>query len=220
MKTTTPIHWIDTFKLWEVYLLITSLTLLLIFFSSNVIISEDLIYNTYEGLSFSQIEKIIDFNNEWSWIGYVITPIILILKYLTITSILYGGIYLVFDEREFSFSKTLKSVILADIVFLLANASKMTYFYFQNSYSLEDISYFFPLSLTQLFEVDEVNRYLYYLLQSSNIFEPIYWFVLAWIVSKVTDIDFDKSFNNVMLTYLPAFFIWVVFVTFMLIKFY
>jgi len=219
MNTTTPTHWINTFKLWEAYLLITALTLLLIFFSSNVIINDNLLYDAYEGLSFSQIEKMIDFNKEWSWIGYAITPIILILKYLAIASVLYGGIYLVFDEREFSFSLIIKSVILADVVFWIANASKMAYFYYQSSYSLQDINYYFPLSLTQLFEADEVNTYLYYLLQSSNLFELVYWFVLAWIISRVADIDFDKSFNNVMLAYLPAFIIWVVFVTFISIMY-
>ena len=212
-------HWIDSFGLLESYFLLTGLTLSLIFFSSNVIINDKFLYDAYEGLSFSQIENIIDIKNEYIWVWYVITPIIMILKYLTISSLIYGAIYLVFEERGFSFKNILKSVILADVVFVIANISKFSYLYYDNSYSLEDLNYFFPLSLTYIFEVDEVSNYLYYLLQSTNLFELLYWFVLAWIISKVANIEFEKSFNTVMLSYLPAFIIWVVFITFISIMY-
>ena len=101
MNTTTHTHWVNTFKLWEAYLLITSLTLLLIFFSSNVIINDNLLYDAYEGLSFSQIEKMIDFNKEWSWIGYAITPIILMLKYLTM-GVFFMEVYIWYSTKESS----------------------------------------------------------------------------------------------------------------------
>jgi hypothetical protein len=53
-----------------------------------------------------------------------------------------------------------------------------------------------------------------YALQTLNLFEVGYWFLLGYGVSKATSLNYDLSLRLVVVSYLPLLFIWIALVTF------
>jgi hypothetical protein len=56
---------------------------------------------------------------------------------------------------------------------------------------------------------------LIYPLQTVNAFELLYWFALAYGISKVTKSDLQGGMKVVLSSYVPALLLWIVFVTFL-----
>lgn len=111
------------------------------------------------------------------------------------------------------------SVVLADSVFLIPSFIKVVWFSFQPDYTLEDLQYFMPGSLLNLFNPKEIEPWLVYPLQSINIWEVAFWFALAYELKGYFEEDYTKSFSTVMASYGSGFLIWVVFVVFLTLNF-
>jgi hypothetical protein len=54
----------------------------------------------------------------------------------------------------------------------------------------------------------------FYALQTLNMFEIGYWFLLAYGISRITEMNFDRSLRIVVFSYVPALFLWLAVVTF------
>jgi len=190
-------------------------SLVVVFLSNNFLISESLYYNTFaEQLTAEKIDGLIDQTQKWSWLGYVIVPIIYFFKFSLIALILLTGFF--FINKTVSFSVLFKAVMLAELPFLFLPLIKLFWFLFvQTNYTFNDLQYFYPLSALQLFDVKSLAIWQIYPLQLLNVFEMVYWGLLAYWLKRLLNITLTKSMEMVIASYGTGLLLWVVFVTFL-----
>jgi hypothetical protein len=190
-------------------------SLVVVFLSNNFLISESLYYNTFaEQLTAEKIDGLIEQTQKWSWLGYVIVPIIYFFKFSLIALILLTGFF--FINKTVSFSVLFKAVMLAELPFLFLPLIKLFWFLFvQTNYTFNDLQYFYPLSALQLFDVKSLAIWQIYPLQLLNVFEMVYWGLLAYWLKRLLNITLTKSMEMVIASYGTGLLLWVVFITFL-----
>jgi hypothetical protein len=145
-----------------------------------------------------------------SWI-YVSSAVYLLLKLGIITLILHTGLYL--NDQDIPIGRIFRITVLSDFIFLIPAAVKIFSFHyaFPNGTLLDWHHYYF-LSALSIF--NEVPADWSYALQSLNVFEVTYWFALAYGISKISRLSFDRSLQVIVLYYVSAFVSWIAAVTF------
>ena len=184
-----------------------------------LLLDDSLYFNAFaQQFSYERINAIIEQNKKWGWIGYASTPLIYLIKLSLITTCLSLGYF--FTKNRFNFSSFFNAVIFAELIFLLPIIIKLLWFLFiKTDYDLNDLSLFYPLSALNLFDVETVPRYWLAPLQTLNLFEVVYWFLLAYGVADATGFSFKRSFGLVMSSYGVGLVLWVVLVMFLTITY-
>jgi hypothetical protein len=142
---------------------------------------------------------------------YLYAVIYLLVKVGVISIILATGLY--FFNTEISFRKILRVVILCEFIFLIPAAAKICWFW-QTRQIVDLITWqnFYFLSAAML--TPDVKPAFLLPLQTLNVFEVAYWYLLATGIAGITSLRFDKALRVVCLSYIPALFIWVIFVVY------
>ncbi|MFV8351433.1 hypothetical protein [Flavobacterium sp. XS2P14] len=197
-------------------LLFLSTALVLLTEITNSLIGlKDLLYNSFnEQLTKKQIENAFEFQEKWHWVGYLIVPLVTIIKTSLIAGTLYMGTFF-YSKIVVSFKKLWGIVLSAEFVFLLVPVFKMIWFYyFKTSYKLEDIQYFYPLSALNIVGLKGLEPWFIYPFQTLNLFEITYWLILAYHIGKATQTNMDDGLKIVLYSYGLALLLWVVTVMF------
>jgi hypothetical protein len=109
-----------------------------------------------------------------------------------------------------------KVIITSEIIFVFAGLVKFLWFYlFAGNYDLNDIGFFYPLSLVNFFETNEVNRIWISPLQTVNLFQILYIISLSYGLNRVCEIRKADSEKIVLLSYMPALVLWVALIMFL-----
>lgn len=203
-----------TMKNLHIFTLLTIIYLILNYLSQNILNTEDLLVTSLaEQLTNKQIEDILNFKEKWNWINYVLLPLMLLIKTSIIAAILDVGCF--FFNKEIKYKKLLNIVIKEEFIFLLVIVFKTAWFYFfQTNYNLEDLQYFYPLSALNIIGYEGLQPWFIYPFQVLNIFELVYWFILAYLIGKELNENTDKGFSIVASSYGVSLLIWVVGVMF------
>jgi len=188
------------------------------YYIQNIFITTDIVFEEYgQQMAYERIVEILDSRKKHEWIFYSFTAIIRIIKILIVSLIIYT-ILLAFYSKV-AFKKILETVILAELIPLIAIFIKFIWFSFiQTDYSLKELELFYPLSAITLFDYNNLEIYYIQGLQLINIFELFYWFVLAYGISRLVNTTLKDGMKVVLSSYVPALFLWVVFVTFLTIN--
>ncbi|MBG6063674.1 hypothetical protein IWX83_003490 [Flavobacterium sp. CG_9.1] len=182
---------------------------------ANFILKTDLlIYNSLAAkLGKEQISEILNFQKKWEWVSFLSTPVFFLIKITLISSVLYIGT--AFSDTKIYFKAIFDNVIKAEFIFLLVPIFKIIWFYFfQTSYSLEDIQYFYPLSALNIVGYKGLEPWLIYPFQTLNLFELSYWLILAFFIGKATETTMDHGLKIVASSYGSALLLWVVVIMF------
>ena len=200
----------------QLFSIILVANLLMIWLSKTVLINETVFYNTFsEQLSYDRSLKLFESIRRLSWVGYVFTPLILLLKFSSISLVIYTGIILSNNQERVTLGSVFKVVIASEIVFLLAGFLKLLWFYlFAGNYNLTDLGFFYPLSLINFFKTGEVSKLWVFPLQAVNAFNIIYIFSVSYGLSRVTDLEKANSDKVVLMTYIPALTLWIALIMF------
>jgi hypothetical protein len=160
-----------------------------------------------ESLVYQNIKKVI----------YLYTVIYIVVKVLVISIILATGLY--FFEIQVRFRDLLRVVILCEFVFLLPAAVKICWFWqYRNVVDLITWQNFYFLSAALLFP--DIKPAFLLPLQTLNVFELAYWFLLAAGIKKIASVGFDRALRIVCLSYVPALFIWVIFIVYFTVVYF
>lgn len=160
-----------------------------------------------ESLVYQNIKKVI----------YLYTVVYIMAKVLTVSVLLATGLY--FFEIKMSFRKLLRVVIGCEFIFLVPAAAKICWFWQErNVVDLITWQNFYFLSAASF--VQDVRPAFLMPLQTLNVFEAAYWFLLAGGIEKIASVPFSKSLRVVCCTYIPALFIWVVFIVYFTIIYF
>jgi hypothetical protein len=156
------------------------------------------LYNSLaDKLTAQQIHDYFEFQKKWQSLGYLIIPLIVLIKTSLLASILYLGTFL-FSKKPITFKQLWGFVITAEFVFLLVPLFKIIWFYlFQTNYTLEDIQYFYPLSALNIVGYKGLEAWLIYPFQ----FELAYWMVLAYFIGKITETNMDRGLKIMASSY-------------------
>lgn len=197
------------------YLLVCFLFILISEVLKSTINYKELIYNSLaEKLSSNQINEILNLQDKWKWVGYIFVPIFLLLKTTIIASVVYIGTFF-FSKTETTFKSIWNCVIKAEFIFLLVPILKIIWFYFfQTNYTLEDIQYFYPLSVLNIIGYKGLETWLMYPLQTLNVFEIAYVIFLSYQLAHLTKTTVDNGLKIVTYSYIPALLLWVTVVMF------
>lgn len=189
--------------------------LFLINFSfQNIVLNDDLYLEHFGNLSLDQIRQILDFRRNWRWLNYLIVPIIYIIKFTLITLWILSATIL-FGYKN-TFKEIFRVVIIAEFVWLIPSFITLIWFGFiDTDYNLLDVQYFKPLSLLNFFDASQVENWLIFPLQSLNLFEIAYMFVLAIGIKKILKKDYREALNFTIPVYGSALVTWIVFITFL-----
>ena len=193
--------------------------LLLIWLSKAVLINEIVFYNTYsEQLTYDRSLQLFENMKSIAWLSYAIVPVILFVKSSLVSLLLYTGIILCNFQYKVSLGSVFKIVIASEIVFIIAGIFKFLWFYFfAGNYDLNDLGFFYPLSLINFFNPSEVSRIWLYPLQTINLFHLCYIISISYGLSKVCELEKADSEKIVLLSYLPGLVIWVALIMFITI---
>tara|TARA_R110000796_G_scaffold88850_6_gene192058 strand:- start:130834 stop:131394 length:561 start_codon:yes stop_codon:yes gene_type:complete len=164
-----------------------------------------------ERFTIEQITEYLNYQKKWEFVGYIILPLILLLKISIISIILDAGCF--FFGKEIIYKKIFKIVTKAEFIFLLTIVFKTVWFYFfQQSYTLEDLQYFYPLSFLNIFDYQSLESWFIYPLQTINLFEIAYWIFLAHLLDKELLLHTEEhlGIKIVSSSYGVALLIWVV----------
>ncbi len=144
------------------------------------------------------------------WI-YLSSAAYLMIKLGLITLILHTALYLF--HQNVPLHRVFKITVIAEFIFLIPAAIKLgTFSYTYPDGNLLDWHQYYVLSALTYFK--GVPAAWYYALQTLNLFEVIYWFLLAQSINGITKLTFDQSLKLVLVSYLPSLVIWVATVTF------
>lgn len=193
-------------------------TILLIYAVNNILISDNLYFDFYgEQLSYERIVKLLNVRAKWEWLTYAIIPLYFTLKFSLVALCLSIGVLL--TERNVSFKKLFQVALLAETIFLLPSFAKLIWFGVINTdYSLSDLQYFFPLSIFSLMDPATVQPWSIYPLQLLNLFELLYWFVLAYQLKEVLGKSLTDSLFFVSSTYGMGLLLWAIVVAFLTVN--
>ena len=201
------------FKTSVLYISLIIGTFISVFLLNLFVISDELISEYFSNsISTDQLIKILELNQKWQWLGYVLLPVILLLKIAVISSVLYMGTF--FFEKKIAYKRLLTIVTKAEFIFVLVALVKLLWFVFQDDYTLQDVQSFYPLSALSVVGYEELQPWFVYPFQTLNLFELAYWIILAWLIGKEIQSTTDKALKIVASSYGSALLIWVVAVMF------
>jgi hypothetical protein len=209
------------FRLNKFYLFfaIVIANMLIMWLSKSILINEVVFYNTYsEQLSYDRSMELFEGLKKYVWIGYAIMPIILLIKFCLTSIIIYIGVFFCELHEKISFKKVFGVVIASEIVFFFASLVKFLWFcFFAGNYDLNDMSFFYPLSLSNLFRQSEVDKIWIFPLQVINLFQIIYILLLSCGLNIQIGNQQAKTEKAILVSYLPGLVIWVALIMFLTI---
>lgn len=198
-----------------IFLTLAIVQICLTFLSQELLNTNNIVVNSLsEQLSIQQINDIIAFREKWQWLGYLLLPLLLLIKISIIAATLDAGCF--FFNKNIKYKELFNIVVKAEFIFLLAIVFKTAWFYFfQTDYTLENLQYFYPLSALNIVGHEGLQPWFVYPFQVLNLFELAYWIVLAYLLSKALQENTDKGLSIVVSSYGVGLLIWVVGVMFL-----
>lgn len=168
------------------------------------------------------VQNYMEGQKKWWWLGYAITPILIGLKVLLVAFCLnFIKLFNLPGLENIQYKDFIGLSLIAEFVFVIAGFYKFVNFYwFETNYSLLDLQTYYPLSLLNFKEIISTEKWLAYPLQLSNVFELLYWGILAYGICEYTDkkISFSKSLGTVAVTYGVGLIFWTGTVTFFILN--
>lgn len=195
--------------------LLVVISLIVSYLSKSLLISDTLLFNFYsEILSYEKIQALIEQGKKWAWLGYTLIPVIYLIKFSLVALCLSLGLFFLNITQRFK--QLFELAIKAELVFIVAGLFKILWFLFvKTNYTILDLQYFSPLSLQNIISIQQSDIWLLYPLQVTNLFELLYWAVLAWGLKEIIQKSIGESFKIVALSYGSGLIVWVAFIVFL-----
>ena len=169
----------------------------------------------------SVVQNYMESQKKWWWVSYAVTPVLIGIKVLLVAFCL-NFVKIISEKLEdVKFRDILTVVLIAEFVFIIAGFYKFFNFYLiDTDYTLETLQTYYPLSLINYKEAISTEKWLAYPLQLLNVFELMYWGILAWGIWQLVDkkISYQRSLGYVALTYGIGLLFWVGVVCFLILS--
>ncbi len=147
-----------------------------------------------------------------SALKFVAVPVIYLWKFTVIGFVIWVGCFL-YGYRV-TFSQCWGIAIVSEFVFLIPEILKIGWFlFFVPDPTYNDIRGFYPLSLMNFFDYEEMDTRYAYPLRALNLFEPLYWWSLVAGVHHFARKQKAVAWYIVVSSYVLLFLLWLWFYT-------
>jgi hypothetical protein len=145
-----------------------------------------------------------------SALQYISIPLIYMWKFTVLGFVIWVGCFL-FGYRV-TFSQCWGIVAVSEFVFLIPELIKVVWFLvFQSDPNYYDIQAYYPLSVINLVDYRDIDTRYYYPFKALNVFEPLYWYVLALGIQHYAKRGMKPAWTIVLAFYVPIFLLWLAF---------
>ncbi|MBC6993954.1 hypothetical protein QWY85_09865 [Neolewinella lacunae] len=154
---------------WLLFLLAVMAGVLNVYLVQEVLLSEEVFHNTLgERMAYERIEKMMTEQRAWSWLGYAILPLAVLLQTLVISISLITGVVFSYAKVGFKalFGMVLRVVAIISVLRLLPTVVLI----FQDIQVLDDLLRSDWYSLLGLLGRDNVSAFLHVPLAALNLF--------------------------------------------------
>lgn len=139
-------------------------------------------------------------------------------KLLVIASSIY--IILEINDNRISFKEVLSIVLISEFSILFGDLVRFIYFLLNNIESLDQLKYFYPLSILNILPEGILPKYLLFPLKYINIFYLSSFVIITYFLNnKISNNSFFTNLKLVILSYGTLFLIWELLITFLQIMF-
>lgn len=179
--------------------------------TSSFLSTEEVLYNFYlENYAQEQVEEIIEQQQKWSWLGYAIIPLFVLIRSSLVALCLSIITFFYEMEHPFKFKQFLRIALVGEFVWVFVSIVKFAYFYwFQTEFTLEEFQQYFPFSFTNYLDLETLDPWFVYPLQTVNLFEVLYFFVLVYGMHKLLKNKYWVSFERVAIGYGTGLLVWL-----------
>lgn len=213
-------QWLLSINRWK-YFWFLSLTIILFSVASNYFLqTEELYYSSYaEQLTIGQIQDLIARSNNsvWQLLGYLILPIVVIVRVLFTSFCLQVGNLV--QEYHWNYRQLFNISLKADIVYLFSLIGNF-YFYafFQPPKNIQDLGVNF-LSVLKIKGIANAQNWLVLAYNSMNLFELLYVALLIFLIKACFQISCLKATVFVLLTYCMGNYLYIAGMTFIYLNY-
>ena len=205
-----------------IFISLIFINLLLFYLESNFIRTDSKVFDFLaKDYPSSVVQNYMESQKKWWWVSYAVTPVLIGIKVLLVAFCL-NFVKIISEKLEnVKFRDILTVVLIAEFVFIIAGFYKFFNFYLiETDYTLETLQTYYPLSLINYKEAISTEKWLAYPLQLLNVFELMYWGVLAWGIWQLAEkkISYQRSLGYVALTYGIGLLFWVGVVCFLILS--
>ncbi|WEA01745.1 hypothetical protein [Mucilaginibacter sp. SJ] len=186
------------------------LSFCMIWLTDKNILTLEFLNGSGEYLTGDPVTEFTAYHDLQRWI-YLSEAAYLSIKILLVSITIYTALYL--KGAGCTFTDTMLVVMRAEFIFVLAALIKsLAFTQLFHPGTLADWHRFHPLSALSI--IGNVGASWYYPLQTLNLFEIAYWFMLAWGIYRLIGGVFDRSLQMVLSSYVPALFLWTLTLSF------
>jgi hypothetical protein len=199
----------DKFKSYQLFLLILTLSLIVVILQKSII-DKEFYYQMFSNqLTIDKIDTLLENQSKYAWVGYILLPFVLLIKQSIIAFFIL--MILVLSNCDINFSKTFKIALISSSASLLLTMAQLLRIY-QTPFDKinSEIVSQTPLSIALLFNKNDIILPLYQFLQLINPFELFYIYLIYVGIRKTLNVTKIKSIN-LSLT------IWAIFTIFTII---
>jgi len=195
--------------------------MLINYITNEFVLTESVMYNSFYGQIPEQfIEQTIEFQKKWTWVAYVIHPLILLLKWSFITAFVAMGS--VFMGYSIGFRQTFKSIMSCEWLFILFGIVNLMVLLLSDVNSIVDVEQLNvvnTLSVGYLFktylDIEGIAKPLY----SLNLLQVFYILLMPFSIGVISNKNYLYDLSLVLRTYAPALFIWIILITYITVSY-
>ncbi len=184
----------------------------------NMVLSDSMYYEAWgQQLAQERIEKMLNHRKEYAWIGFVMMPIFMLVRMCFTTLCLLSAT--IMQDIKIGFRRIFQIVLLSEVVYLIPAIISLVYFLLiAKDYTLADVQNFNFYSLRAWVGKDNIPSWLTYAFASLNVFEVLYWCVLATGLALVLRRGWSEMLSLVLSGYGTGLLLWIVTITFLLVS--
>jgi len=181
------------FETWQLFLLITAITMLVYFAFQKFIMTQEVYYSLYGSqLEEHRINDIISLTQKFQLWGLLATPILIWLRIAFVAFLVQLPFMIKFIEVPFK--EIFRIITIALFLLLLSVVIRFYYLYFQPIENItSDLLTFTPLAITNLLDKNNYSDLVFSFLSKINLFELL-WGVVIYIgllkTKKLEKIDY------------------------------
>lgn len=184
------------------FLLLCLATILLMYVKIAFIENETAAFEFLQDRPEGMILKIIN------GLKVIAIPFIYLWKFTVIAFVVWVGCFM-FGYRV-TYTQCWGVALSAEFIFLIPELLKIGWFMFvHRDPTYHNIRSFYPFSLMQLFDYNELDKRWAYPLRALNVFEVFYWFVMVEAIHHFARKDKKYVWIIVACSYILIFFLWL-----------
>ena len=193
-----PIYSINS---WWVFSGICFISLFFTWYLQTQVLTDQVYYHSLGArVDSDKLGAFLDMQHRMSTVGYLLVPVILLLKMTLVSFCLLTGLML--TSQKLPFQTIFKIVLFAESAFAASILFKMLLLSFTHEVDrLDQYTNFAPLSLFSLLKASSVPTWLTYPLQTLDVFQVAYCLLLAAGLSFYSRKTFKESFMQVLGSY-------------------